>query len=177
MTVTLYSATVPAYLQVLPAVLGMITKAEAYCEAQGLAPADLIGAQLAPDMWDFGKQIRAVTLHSGLALHAAIAGELAPDFSDLSVDFAKLRQLVETAIAQVKAVTPDQIDALRGKDTILRFGQRHMDFTAEDFLLSFALPNFFFHASAAYAILRMKGVPLGKADFLGAIRLKAPRAV
>jgi hypothetical protein len=176
MTVSLYSATVPAFLQVLPAVLGMIGKAEDYCTAQGLAPSELIGAQLAPDMWDFAKQIRAVALHSGAALEGAIAGELAPDFAEPPADFAGLRRMVETALAQVKAVTPEQINALTGKDTVLRFGTRQMDFTAEDFLLSFAAPNFYFHASIAYAILRMKGVPLGKGDFLGAIRLKAPVA-
>jgi hypothetical protein len=173
MTVSLYSATVPGYQQVLPALLGMITKAEDYCSAHGLAPAELIGAQLAPDMWDFAKQIRAVVLQSGTALHGAIAGELAPEFPEPPADFAGLRAMIADAIAQVDAVTPEQLDALSGRDTILRFGPRQMDFTAEDFLLSFAMPNFYFHASAAYAILRMKGVPLSKGDFLGAIRLKA----
>src|ERR1700710_2667026 len=97
MTVSLYSATVPGYLQVLPALLGMITKAEDHCQAHGLPPAELIGAQLAPDMWNFAQQIRAVTLHSGAALQGAIAGELAPEFGELNVDFAGLRQMVETA--------------------------------------------------------------------------------
>ncbi len=174
MTITLYSVTVPAYLQVLPMMLGMIDKAEAHCDANGLAPADLIQTQLAPDMWAFGTQIIALATHSGIALESAIAGELAPQFPAPPADFAGLRQIIETAIAQVKAVTPEQINALPGKDFVLRFGPRRMDFVAEDFLLSFALPNFYFHASTAYAILRMKGVPLGKADFLGGIRLKDP---
>jgi hypothetical protein len=115
-------------------------------------------------------------MHSALALEAAIAGELAPEFTDPPTDFAGLRQLIEDAITRVKAVSPDQINGLEGRDTILRFGQRQMDFTAEDFLLSFALPNFYFHATAAYAILRMKGVSLSKGDFLGAVRVKAPAA-
>ncbi len=176
MTISLYSATAPAYLQVLPALLGTLTKGEEYCAARGLAPAELIGARLAPEMWDFAKQIRAVSLHSGAALQGAITGEFAPEFDEPPADFAGLRQMIETAIAQVKAVTPEQINAAIGRDTILRFGPREMNFTTEDFLLSFAMPNFFFHASTAYAILRMKGVPLGKSDFLGAIRLKAPVA-
>ena len=176
MTVSLYSATVPGYLQVLPAMLGMLTKAEDYCSAHNIAPAALINARLAPDMWDFAEQIRAVALHSGVALQGAIAGDLAPEITDPPADFAGLRQMIATAIAQVDAVTPEQIDALSG-DFTLRFGQHRMDFTVEDFLLSFAMPNFFFHASEAYAILRMKGVPLSKGDFLGAVRLKAPAAV
>ena len=176
MTISLYSAIVPTYLQILNAMLGVLTKAEDYCTAQGLAVAELIDAQLAPDMWDFAKQIRSVSQHSAGALQGAIAGELAPQFGELPTDFAGLRQIVETAIGQVQSVTPEQINALSGRDVVLRFATRQMNFTAEDFLLSFAVPNFYFHASTAYAILRSQGVPLGKDDFMGAIRLQAPVA-
>jgi hypothetical protein len=173
MAFSLYSATVPTYLQILPALLGLIDKAEAHCQTQGIAPRELLEAQLAPDMWNFATQIRTVTTHSAGVLEGAIAGENVLQYSAPPTDFAGLRTLIKDAIARVKAVTPEQIDALVGRDAVFRFGEMRMDFTAEDFLLSFALPNFSFHASVAYCILRMKGVAVGKRDFLGAIRMKA----
>lgn len=177
MAVSLYTATIPAYLQTLPAMAGLIDKAEAHCREHGLAPSALIEAQLAPDMWNFGTQIGVVRAHSAGALEGARAGLFSPSFAPPPADFAGLRAIIADAIARVKAVTPDEINALEGRDAVFRFGERQMDFTAEDFLLSFSLPNFYFHASAAYAILRSKGLAVGKRDFLGTPRLKATAVV
>lgn len=174
MTVSLYTATVSAYLQVLPAIAGMIAKAEAHGRDHALPESALVTAALAPDMWDFAKQIRAVCMHSAGAIEGAIAGELAPDMTAPPADLAGLGAMVQTAIKRLEAVPPAQVDALVGQDTVFRFGERRMDFLAEDLLLTFSVPNFYFHAGAAYAILRAQGLSISKGDFLGKPRLKMP---
>ena len=174
MTFSLYHAVVPSWVQILPGIAGIIDKAEAHCRDNGLAPSELIEARLAPDMWDFATQIRTVAAHSAGALAGALSGEFSPAFDPPPADFGGLRSLIDGALATVSAARPDEINALVGRDAVFRFGTHSMAFTAEDFLTSFSLPNFYFHASAAYAILRMKGVAVGKMDFLGKVRIKAP---
>jgi hypothetical protein len=176
MPFSLYDAVIPTYLQVLPALAGMIDKAEAHGAAQGLAPAELLDASLAPDMWNFAKQVSVVGMHSARAVEAALAGEFVPQFGAPPSDFAGLKAILEEALAYLKTVSPEAIEAIADKPMVLRFGTREMHFVGADFLTSFALPNFCFHATAAYSILRMKGVPIGKMDFLGAVRMAAPAA-
>ena len=83
-----------------------------------------------------------------------------------------LQALVADTVTELKKLTPESVDALSGKEIVFEFGEIELPFAAEDFILSFALPNFYFHAVTAYDILRMRGVPLGKADFMGPIRFK-----
>ena len=93
------------------------------------------------------------------------------------MDYQKTRDLVAEAISGLESVTRDEIDALADKPMVFRSGDREAPFTAANFILSFSLPNFYFHAATTYAVLRMHGVPLGKMDYLGAMRVgvKAPR--
>lgn len=172
MTVSLHTATIGAWLQTLPAMAGLIDKAEAHCRTAGLPDAALAGARLADDMWPFAKQITSVVHHSQGALAGLRAGVFGPDLSPAPEDFASLREAVVGAIAVAQAVLPEEIDAIANRDMRFEYGQRRMDFTVSDFLLSFSLPNFQFHATTAYAILRHQGVPLGKMDFLGKVRFK-----
>ncbi|MEY2942004.1 MAG: hypothetical protein RLY97_18 [Pseudomonadota bacterium] len=172
MPFTLYDATVAGYLQILPAVIGMLDKAEAHCRENGWADDALTTARLAPDMWDFTKQIRAMVIHSADAVDGALVGEILPGYTDDPADFAALRALVTHAIARLNAITPAAINALVGRDARFAFSKYHFDFTAENYLTSFALPNFYFHTTAAYSVLRMKGVPVGKGNFLGNLRIK-----
>jgi uncharacterized protein len=172
MAITLYSATVPTFLQVLGSVSSLLDTAAAWCSENGLPESELIGARLADDMWPFSWQVRAAWAHSADAVDGVFQGEYTPDFSEPPQTFAGLKENVEGAIARLGTVNPAQLDALEGNDACFRFGERRMDFTAEDYLLSFAQPNFFFHATCAYAILRAKGLPLGKKDFIGGLRMK-----
>jgi hypothetical protein len=172
MAISLYSATVPTFLQILPSVSALCDKGAQWCEEKGLDESELVQARLAEDMWPFAMQVRSTWLHSADAIEGARKGETAPDFSEPPGTFAQLKARVEEAIGRLEAVTPEAVDGLVGRDTCFRIGERRMDFTAENYLLSFALPNFFFHATAAYAILRSRGLPLGKRDFLGGLRLK-----
>ncbi|WEK44249.1 MAG: DUF1993 domain-containing protein [Candidatus Sphingomonas colombiensis] len=172
MTLSLYDATIPSNIQILGAVDGLISKAEAYCAEQGIAPADLIEARLAPDMLPFGYQVKASVEHAVGAINGTRAGSYSPSMAPWPTDFAGLHALVQEGIATLKALDPAEINALADRDTEFRFGETAMPFTGAAFLLSFSQPNFYFHASIAYAILRAKGVQVGKRDFMGMPRIK-----
>lgn len=173
MTLSLYAATVPTFLQILPAISTLCDKGAAWCAEHGVPESELLQARLAEDMWPLAMQLRAVALHSAIAVEGVQQGETSPDFSEPPTDFATLKALIDRGIASLQAVSPETIDALVGKDTCFRLGERRMDFLVEDYLLTFALPNFFFHATTAYAILRSRGLAIGKRDFLGGLRLKS----
>ena len=173
MPFSLYHASVGAYLQILPSVAGLVTKAEAHCTEQGLPAEALTGARLADDMWPFAKQVSESVHHSAKAIEGLRAGVFGPELDPAPLDFASLHALVADARALLEAVDPAEIDGMIGQDMRFEFGTRRMDFTAEDFLLTFSLPNFYFHTSSAYAILRNQGLAVGKMDYLGKLRLKA----
>jgi uncharacterized protein len=172
MPVSLHVATVGHFLQVLPSLAGLVDKAEAHCTEHGVAPETLLGAALADDMWPFAKQVMVAVAHSAGAVEGVRAGKFGPDLSAPPTDFAGLRTAVAGALATVQAVPDGEIDAMAGNDMYFAFGERRMDFTVADFLLSFSLPNFYFHTSAAYAILRNQVLTVGKMDFMGRPRLK-----
>ena len=173
MSSLLHTATVGTYLQILPQVARLIDKAEAHCQENGLAPEALTDARLAPDMWNFAMQVQCSVQHSAGAVQALRSGKTGPDMRTPPNDFAALRQMVAEGIAIVQAATPDEIDAARGRDILFEFGSGRMEYVGEDYLLSFALPNFFFHSTTAYAILRNQGLNVGKRDYLGRVRVKA----
>jgi uncharacterized protein len=173
MPFSLYAATVPSYLQILGSVGGLVAKAEAWCTDKGLAPAELIQARLAADMWPFADQVRSVAAHSIGAIEGVRKGVFSPDRSTAPDSFAGLRAKVAETVAAVGKVEPAEVDGWIGRPMRFEFGDRRMDFTAEDYLLSFAQPNFYFHAATAYDILRAKGLPLTKRDFTGRVRIKA----
>lgn len=172
MTFTLYDATIPNFQQTVGATIGLIDKAEAFCADTGLDPADLIVAKLADDMLPFGYQVKSVCAHSIGAVEGVRAGLFSPDLSPWPTDLAGLKAALTSAQSALAAVTPDEINDLVGNDMAFAFKDRRMEFTAENFLLSFSLPNFYFHATTAYAIMRMKGVQIGKMDFMGRPRMK-----
>lgn len=172
MSISLHSASVETYLQTLPAVASLIDKAEAWCREHGQPDTALTQESLAPDMWPFAKQVMVVAAHSAGTIRALEGGTFGPDLSPAPTDFASLRAAIADAIAYLRSVDPDEVNARAGHDMDFAFGERRMPFTAETFVLSFSLPNFFFHASAAYAILRAKGLPVGKGDFLGQMRMR-----
>jgi hypothetical protein len=172
MSSPLHTATVGVYLQILPQVARLIDKAEAHCRENGLPAQALTDARLAPDMWNFAKQVMCAVQHSAGAAQALRNGKTGPDMTDPPLEFAPLRQAVTDAIALLEGVTPAEVGAAGGRDILFEFGSGRMEFLGEDYLLSFALPNFFFHATSAYAVLRNQGLPVGKRDFLGRTRAK-----
>lgn len=173
MSVSLYTVCVGTYLQILPQIAKLVARAEEHCAAQGIAAEAITGARLAEDMWDFAKQVFECGHHSARAIEGVRAGVFRPETDPAPHDFASLHRQVADSLALLEAVEPAEIEAMAGRDMRFEFGARRMDFTAEDFLLSFSLPNFHFHATTAFGILRSRGLPIGKGDYLGKLRLKA----
>lgn len=174
MTISLYDATVASFLQTVGAVAGFLDRGSAHCVDNGMSPNDLVETRLFGDMLPFKFQIWSVAHHSVGAIEGVKKGLSGPP-ADMpaTLDYASLQGKIAETLAALKAYTPAEVNALAGKDVTFALRDFKLPFTAEGFLLSFALPNFHFHATTAYDILRMKGVPLGKRDYLGAMRLKS----
>ena len=173
MSASLDNAFIATCLQALGSLAGLVARAQAHCAERGLPAEALTGARLAPGMWPFAKQVFEAGHHSARAIAGVRAGIFRPELDPAPADFASLRDEVAGAIATLQAVPPGELDAMARRGIRFAFGERHMDFTVEDFLLSFSLPNFFFHTTIAYAILRNQGLEIGKRDFLGQVRIKA----
>lgn len=170
MSLSLYQAVVPSNLQILGAVAGLLDKAEAHCSDNKLSPETLIQARLADDMFPFAYQV-ASTAHQSLgAIEGVKAGVFSPDTSTPPGDFAALKSCIANARQKLAAMAEDEVNGLQGKAMRFEFGEIKLDFVAEDFLLSFSQPNFYFHATTAYDILRWQGLAIGKRDFIGQLR-------
>ncbi|HEX7855515.1 MAG TPA: DUF1993 domain-containing protein [Sphingobium sp.] len=175
MTISLYHAVVPQYLQLLPGVIANLDKAEAWAKDQGLSEAEMLAHKLAPDMLPLAAQFRMVAGHSGGALQAVSEGVFRVNTTPAPQDYASVRADLTTALAAVQAIDAAVLDARQNDNVDFEYGGTViMSFTAQDYLLSFAQPNFYFHAVTAYAILRNLGLEVGKRDYLGAPRVKHP---
>jgi hypothetical protein len=172
MTFSLYAAIVPSNLQILRSVSGLLDKAEAFCRDKSLPPEDLIQARLASDMFPFDYQVKATAVHSLGAIEGVRRGVFSPDRTPPPNTFPALKARIADTLQALEAIDAAEIDGLVGRDMCFDAGERRLQFTAENFLLSFSQPNFYFHASTAYDILRWKGVPIGKRDFVGKPRIK-----
>jgi len=172
MTFSLYEATFPSYRQILEAVSGLLGTAEVFCTEKGIAPHDIIQARLAEDMHPFAYQVKSTAVHSLGAIEGVRRGVFSPDTTQPPESFAALKSRIAETLAALETIDAAEVDAFVGRDVRFVFGDRHIDFTAENFLLSFSQPNFYFHAATSYDILRWKGVPIGKRDFIGKPRRK-----
>lgn len=170
MAFTLFAATIPSYLQILGSISRLIDKAESFCTEKGLGPEELIQARLAEDMLPFAYQVKSTAVHSMGAIQGVRNGTFSPDVTTPPETFDGLRERIAQTITALEALDPDELESFIGRAMRFEFGSHHMDFVAEEFLLSFSQPNFYFHATTAYDILRMKGVQLGKRDFNGRVR-------
>jgi uncharacterized protein len=173
MAFSLYDATVPSYQQALGAVAGLLVTAETFCAEKQLAPQEIIDARLAEDMLPFAYQVKSTAVHSLGAIEGVRRGVFSPDMTPPPQTFAALKARIAETLAALEAIQRAEIDGFIGRDMRFEFRERSLEFTAEGFLLSFALPNFYFHAATAYNILRWKGARIGKRDFMGRLRLKA----
>jgi hypothetical protein len=172
MAISLYDCSVTSFLQVLGAVSAFLEKGRAHLVETGKDPEAIVTTRLHDDMLPFAFQIASVAHHSKGALAGAKAGLFHPPGPPGQPTYAELQKWVADAQAELKALTPDEVNALEGKDLVFHLGSRQLPFTVENFLLSFSTPNLHFHATTAYDILRQAGVPLGKRDYMGALRLK-----
>ena len=174
MTISLYDATVPSFLQQLHALDGLIAKAEEFCAASGMDESEIQSARFA-DMLPFSWQVRWGPAHSIKAFECVRTGSYMPDLTPPPATFAEQRAMLADAIAKLEALDRAEVEALADMDVVFSIPKRdvRMDFNGRDFLLSFSLPNFYFHVTTAYNLLRDKGVDIGKRDYLGAVRVKA----
>jgi hypothetical protein len=167
MAIDLYQATVPQFLQVLGGLRGALAKA---ADHAGGSADELLEARLIDDMFPLNFQLLRVADHSAGALRDVSQGRFTmPPQTQLT--FAAAQALLAETEDALKGWSPEAVNALAERDVVFDPGAMRMDFKGAAFLLSFSLPNFFFHAVTAYDILRMKGVPIGKRDFLGQLRL------
>jgi hypothetical protein len=172
MAISLYAAIIPNYVQLLEAVSRLLEKAEAHCSEKGLGPDSILQARLAEDMNPFVYQVKSTAVHSIGAIEGVRRGSFSPDTTTPPQTFPALKARVSEALTALNAIAPEEIESFMGRDMCFVFGERRVNYTAENFLLSFSQPNFFFHVTTAYDILRWKGLPIGKRDYLGKLRIK-----
>ena len=172
MPLTLYDATVPQWLQILGSVDTLLDKAAVLCTEEGISEGRLLETRLADDMLPLGYQFKSCWTHSKLALDGVHAGQFSPDMTPYPTTLDGCRAKIAEAIAACEAADADALEGIAANPMVFSIKDRfRLDFTVQNFLLSFSLPNFYFHATTAYDILRMKGVEIGKQNFLGQLRL------
>jgi hypothetical protein len=163
---TLYQASVPVHVRQLTALSGILDKAVSHCSERKIDPAALLQARLYPDMFTLVKQVQSACNHAERGA-ARLAGLEPPAHADDEASFDDLKRRIAKAIGFVKAVDPARMDGAEEREVTYPVGQRKETRTATDYLCNFSLPNFYFHVTAAYAILRHNGLPIGKGDFMG----------
>jgi hypothetical protein len=171
MAISLYDAAVPGFIQTVAAMDGVLQKGAAWCKEHGLDTNEVVEARVHPDMFPFRFQVISVVNHSIGAIEAVKAGAFNRPAQRPPLNYAELQALLAETSAKLKALSVAEIHALEGREVIFAAGDSKIRFTADGFLLSFSTPNLHFHAATAYGILRAKGVPVGKRDFLGQMRV------
>lgn len=172
MSFSLYDATVSGYIRTLKAISGVMAKGRKHYEEHAMDVESIPNERLCGDMLPFSFQINSIRHHSIEAIEGVQSGEFGVPHPLAKDDFTSLEALVQQTISELEALTPEDVNALEGKDVTFVMGDLRIPFTATGFLMSFSVPNFHFHATTTYDILRMKGVPLGKRDYLGAMDIK-----
>lgn len=166
MSVSMYQATVPVFARGLRVVSNLLEKAQAHVEQGGIVPEILLGARLAPDMLDLTAQVQRVSDTAKLSVQR-LSTIAAPKFEDNETSFEQLQQRIADTIAYVEGVNAGQMAGSAQREVVLNWTDEGTKFAGDDYLLSFALPNFYFHVSMVHAILRNNGVTIGKLDYLG----------
>lgn len=167
MTISLYSASIPVFQQMLTALSDVLIKAEAYAASRKIQPEALLQARLFPDMLPFTRQVQiAVDFAKGAS--ARLAGVEVPKYDDTETSFAELQALLARALAFIGSIEPSQVDGNEEVEIVLRPGtDKERRLNAQAYLLGYALPQFFFHVTTAYDLLRHNGVEIGKRDYMG----------
>ncbi len=173
MSTSLYDLSVASYLQVVGAVDRFLEKARVHFVEAGVDPDTLVTHRLYDNMAPLSFQIVSVAHHSIDAVEGLKLGTFGPPTAALPTSYAGLQSMIAETKTALEALTAAEVDGYAGKDVTFQAGDLKLPFTAEGFILSFSLPNFYFHATTAYDLLRMKGAPFGKRDYMGVPRMKA----
>ena len=168
MSFPMYQVSVPVFVHMLGNLTAILDKASAHAEAKKIDPSVFINARLAPDMYPLSRQVQIATdmVKGGAARLAEIE---VPSYEDNETNFAELQARIAKTVAFIQSLTAGQIDGSEERKITLKFGSKEAHFLGQAYLLDFLYPNFYFHLTTAYAILRHNGLELGKQDFLGNI--------
>ena len=169
MSLSMHSASVPVFVRMLGNLNAWLERAEAHARAKKFDTGVYLNARLAPDMLPFSKQIQIACDAAKFGV-ARLAGVDSPKFEDNETTLAELRERIAKTVAYVQSVPAAQIDGTEAKDVVVPRRDGSMTLKGEFYLKHFVLPNFFFHVTTAYALLRHNGVDLGKGDYLGALQ-------
>lgn len=165
MTISMYQASVPVFQARLKALSHCLQKAEANAVERNIDPGVFLAARLAPDMLTLAQQVQIATDHAKGA-PTRLAGRENVRFEDTEKSFAELQARISRTLDLLDTFEPSEIDGSEARMIEIKGRTRDLSFTGMEYLLHFALPNFYFHVTTAYDILRHNGVPLGKPDFL-----------
>jgi len=166
MAISMYQASAPRFAHMLKSLSAILDKARAHCEARKIDPLALTSFRLYPDMFPLSRQVQ-IACDAAKGAVARLGGVENPRHEDTEKTFEELKARVERTLAFVRTVKPAQIDGSEDKEIVVKTPTRELRFTGVQFLQGFAMPNFYFHLTTTYAILRHNGVELGKTDFLG----------
>jgi hypothetical protein len=162
----MYQASTPVFIRGLGSLSAILGKAAAHAEARKIDPAVFIDARLAPDMFPLSRQVQIAT--DGVKGCAArLAGIEVPSYADTETTFPELQARIARTVAFLKSVSAAQIDGSEQRKITLKLRGNDVSFLGQPYLLDFVLPNFYFHLTTAYAILRHNGLEIGKMDYLG----------
>jgi len=168
MSLSMYQASVPVFIRGLGNLSAILDKAATHAEAKKIDPSVFINARLAPDMYPLSRQVQiASDVAKGCA--ARLAGIEVPSYEDSETTFPELQARIAKTMAFLQSVSPSQIDGSEQRPISLKLRGKEVSFLGQPYLLSFVLPNFYFHLTTAYAILRHNGLEIGKQDFIGGI--------
>jgi hypothetical protein len=166
MSLSMYTASVPVFRQVLGSLAAILEKAEAHADLKKIEPEALLQARLFPDMFPLLRQVQ-VAADFAKGTVARLGGVEVPRYDDVESDFAGLRARIAKTLAFIDSVPREAIEAGLDRDVTVGTGANQRQFKGQPYLLHYALPNFYFHATTAYDILRHNGVEIGKKDFIG----------
>ncbi|MDP3267502.1 MAG: DUF1993 domain-containing protein [Legionella sp.] len=167
MTISMYNASVPVFKQMLTALHEILSKAEDFTQTNGMNPEALLKASLIPDMFDFIRQVQIAT-DFAKGVSARLAGMEVPVFEDNETSFKQLQMRIKNTLAFISDIDPAKIEGSEAREIITRPGTpKEKKFNGQDYLIHYGLPQFFFHVTTAYDVLRHKGVEIGKRDFMG----------
>lgn len=166
MTLSMYSASVPVFSRMLKNLLAVFEKAEAYAAEHNIDLQTLVETRLAPDMIPLSGQVQIAT-DGAKGVSSRLAQKAVPSWADDEVTFADLKARLQKGIDYLATFTPEEFTGSDDRTVTIKIGGHDTELTGETYLLNRGLPNFYFHVTTAYDILRHKGVPIGKRDYLG----------
>jgi len=166
MSLSMYTASVPVFRQVLGSLAAILEKAESHADLKKVEPQALLQARLFPDMFPLLRQVQ-VAADFAKGTVARLGGVEVPRYEDVEDDFAGLQARIAKTLAFIDSVPREAIEDSADRDVTVGSGDKQREFKGQTYLVHYSLPHFYFHATTAYAILRHNGVEIGKKDFIG----------